>query len=50
MSKVNGELWELGRPLEGDCELQFLGFKTPEGRQVCFFPVFLKQNWEIFLA
>lgn len=32
--RVNGELWELGRPLEGDCELKFLGFDTVEGRQV----------------
>lgn len=34
MSKVNGELWELGRPLEADCELQLLGFDTTEGKQV----------------
>uniref|UniRef100_A0A8C9Y3M2 threonine--tRNA ligase n=1 Tax=Sander lucioperca TaxID=283035 RepID=A0A8C9Y3M2_SANLU len=33
VSKVNGELWELGRPLEADCELQLLGFDTVEGRQ-----------------
>uniref|UniRef100_A0AAQ4QQ44 threonine--tRNA ligase n=1 Tax=Gasterosteus aculeatus aculeatus TaxID=481459 RepID=A0AAQ4QQ44_GASAC len=25
VSKVNGELWELGQPLEADCELQLLG-------------------------
>lgn len=34
MSKVNGKLWELGRPLEGDCELQLLGFDTFEGKLV----------------
>lgn len=34
VSKVNGELWELGRPLEADCELQLLGFDTVEGKQV----------------
>lgn len=34
VSTVNGELWELGRPLEEDCELQLLGFDTVEGRQV----------------
>uniref|UniRef100_A0A669C3J5 threonine--tRNA ligase n=1 Tax=Oreochromis niloticus TaxID=8128 RepID=A0A669C3J5_ORENI len=34
VSKVNGELWELGRPLEADCELQLLGFDTTEGKQV----------------
>uniref|UniRef100_A0A3P9PV06 threonine--tRNA ligase n=1 Tax=Poecilia reticulata TaxID=8081 RepID=A0A3P9PV06_POERE len=33
--KVNGALWELGRPLEADCELQLLGFDSAEGRQVC---------------
>uniref|UniRef100_A0A3B5MQR7 TGS domain-containing protein n=1 Tax=Xiphophorus couchianus TaxID=32473 RepID=A0A3B5MQR7_9TELE len=33
--KVNGELWELGRPLEADCELQLLGFDSAEGRRVC---------------
>uniref|UniRef100_A0A8C7Z2B7 threonine--tRNA ligase n=1 Tax=Oryzias sinensis TaxID=183150 RepID=A0A8C7Z2B7_9TELE len=34
VSKVNGELWELGRPLEADCELQLLGFDTVEGKQL----------------
>uniref|UniRef100_A0A8C7NKV7 threonine--tRNA ligase n=1 Tax=Oncorhynchus mykiss TaxID=8022 RepID=A0A8C7NKV7_ONCMY len=28
--RVNGELWELLRPLEADCELQLLGFNTTE--------------------
>uniref|UniRef100_A0A7N8XP91 threonine--tRNA ligase n=1 Tax=Mastacembelus armatus TaxID=205130 RepID=A0A7N8XP91_9TELE len=36
LSKVNGELWELGRPLEADCELQLLGFDTPEGKQAAW--------------
>ncbi|KAI9533243.1 hypothetical protein NQZ68_025637 [Dissostichus eleginoides] len=36
VSKVNGELWELGRPLEADCELQLLGFDTDEGRQAAW--------------
>lgn len=34
VSTVNGELWELGRPIEEDCELRLLGFDTAEGRQV----------------
>lgn len=34
VSTVNGELWELGRPLEADCELHLLGFDSVEGRQV----------------
>uniref|UniRef100_A0AAZ3NPE7 threonine--tRNA ligase n=1 Tax=Oncorhynchus tshawytscha TaxID=74940 RepID=A0AAZ3NPE7_ONCTS len=33
MCVVNGELWELLRPLEADCELQLLGFNTTEGKQ-----------------
>ncbi|XP_045070004.1 threonine--tRNA ligase 1, cytoplasmic-like isoform X2 [Coregonus clupeaformis] len=33
VSRVNGELWELLRPLEADCELQLLGFDTTEGKQ-----------------
>lgn len=36
VSKVNGELWELGRPLEADCELQLLGFNTAEGRRAAW--------------
>ncbi|CAL1611061.1 unnamed protein product [Knipowitschia caucasica] len=32
VSKVNDELWELGRPIQTDCKLQFLGFESPEGR------------------
>lgn len=32
--RVNGELCELLRPLEADCELQLLGFDTTEGKQV----------------
>uniref|UniRef100_A0A671WS78 threonine--tRNA ligase n=1 Tax=Sparus aurata TaxID=8175 RepID=A0A671WS78_SPAAU len=42
VSTVNGELWELGRPLEADCELQLLGFDTVEGRQVI--TIFLYPN------
>ncbi|XP_013860157.1 probable threonine--tRNA ligase 2, cytoplasmic [Austrofundulus limnaeus] len=36
VSRVNGELWELGRPLEADCELQLLGFDTAEGKQAAW--------------
>uniref|UniRef100_A0AAY4AG97 threonine--tRNA ligase n=1 Tax=Denticeps clupeoides TaxID=299321 RepID=A0AAY4AG97_9TELE len=32
--RVNGQLWELERPLVEDCELHLLGFDTVEGRQV----------------
>ncbi|XP_041797490.1 threonine--tRNA ligase 2, cytoplasmic isoform X4 [Chelmon rostratus] len=36
VSTVNGQPWELGRPLEADCELQLLGFDTVEGRQAAW--------------
>nr|XP_057940668.1 threonine--tRNA ligase 1, cytoplasmic-like isoform X4 [Doryrhamphus excisus] len=36
VGKVNGELWDLGRPLEADCELQLLGFDTLEGREAAW--------------
>uniref|UniRef100_A0A8C2XDB4 threonine--tRNA ligase n=1 Tax=Cyclopterus lumpus TaxID=8103 RepID=A0A8C2XDB4_CYCLU len=44
VSKVNGELWELGRPLEADCELRLLGFDTDEGRRLS--PVTLPNQTE----
>lgn len=28
---VDGELWDLTRPLEKDCKLEFLDFDHPEG-------------------
>jgi len=31
IAKVNGELWDLERPLEGDCSLEFLKFDDEEG-------------------
>lgn len=34
ISKVNGELWDLMRPFEGDAKLEFLDFDHPEGKQV----------------
>lgn len=34
ISKVNNELWDLDRALEGDCNLQFLKFSDAEGQQV----------------
>jgi threonyl-tRNA synthetase len=34
ISKVNGELWDTGRPLEGSCSLEFLDFDNDEGKQV----------------
>lgn len=34
ISKVNGELWDLERPLEGNCEVELLDFDHPEGKKV----------------
>lgn len=34
ISKVNGELWDTFRPLEGDCTLELLDFDNEEGRAV----------------
>uniref|UniRef100_A0ACD5TTM6 Uncharacterized protein n=1 Tax=Avena sativa TaxID=4498 RepID=A0ACD5TTM6_AVESA len=32
VARVNRALWDMARPLEGDCELELLGFDTKEGR------------------
>ncbi|XP_026401154.1 threonine--tRNA ligase, mitochondrial 1-like [Papaver somniferum] len=32
ISKVNGSLWDMNRPLEEDCELKLFSFDTDEGR------------------
>ena len=32
IARVNGALWDMGRPLEGDCQLELLGFDTKDGR------------------
>ena len=34
IAKVNGELWDLDRPLETSCKLEFLKFDHEEGRAV----------------
>ncbi|XP_066245938.1 threonine--tRNA ligase 1, cytoplasmic isoform X1 [Euwallacea similis] len=34
ISKVNGVLWDLDRPLEGDCKVQLLKFDDPEAQAV----------------
>uniref|UniRef100_A0A7E4VXM1 threonine--tRNA ligase n=1 Tax=Panagrellus redivivus TaxID=6233 RepID=A0A7E4VXM1_PANRE len=34
IAKVNGELWDLDRPLEGDATLKILRFDDDEGKQV----------------
>lgn len=32
ISGVNGQLWDMTRPLEGDCELKLFTFDDDEGR------------------
>lgn len=34
ISKVDNELWDLGRPFEGDCKVSYVPFDHPEGREV----------------
>ncbi|KAI9797980.1 MAG: threonyl-tRNA synthetase [Piccolia ochrophora] len=34
IARVNGELWDLERPLEADCRLELLDFDHPEGKKV----------------
>ncbi|XP_074862765.1 threonine--tRNA ligase 2, cytoplasmic isoform X2 [Carettochelys insculpta] len=34
IAKVNGELWDLDRPLEGDCSLELLTFENEEAQAV----------------
>jgi threonyl-tRNA synthetase len=34
IAKVNDELWDLNRPLEGDASVKFLKFDDDEGKQV----------------
>lgn len=34
IAKVNGILWDLDRPLEGDCSLQLIKFDDPDGKAV----------------
>ncbi|KAL4808437.1 hypothetical protein BDV18DRAFT_135003 [Aspergillus unguis] len=34
IAKVDGQLWDLGRPLEGECTVSYVPFSNPEGREV----------------
>jgi hypothetical protein len=38
VAKVDGETWDLFRPLEGDCTLSLLNFDDPDGREVSYWP------------
>jgi len=39
IAKVNGDVWDLDRPLESDCELRLLKFDDPDGLLYCFLAV-----------
>lgn len=43
ISKVNNEVWDLDRPLEGDCSIVFLKFDDEEAQAVSleFFVLFV---------
>lgn len=32
--QVDGMIWDMARPLEGDCALQILSFDDPDGKDV----------------
>ena len=34
VAKVDGQLWDLSRPLEQDCRVEYIPFSSPEGRNV----------------
>ncbi|KAI9697851.1 MAG: threonyl-tRNA synthetase [Bogoriella megaspora] len=34
IARVDGNLWDLNRPLEGNCRLELLDFEHPEGKKV----------------
>ncbi|KDQ50940.1 hypothetical protein JAAARDRAFT_41579 [Jaapia argillacea MUCL 33604] len=34
IAKVNGDLWDLDRPLESSCKLELLDFENPDGKKV----------------
>lgn len=34
IARVDGELWDMGRPLEGSCKLEFLDFNNDEAKKV----------------
>lgn len=49
VAKVNGELWDLDRPLEKDSNLQLLKFDDPDGK-LCSYICILKVKTLIHTA
>jgi len=52
IAKVNGEVWDLDRPLESDCELRLLKFDDPDGLFLlpsCFDHSVLQVLWHVVM-
>ena len=44
IAKVNGELWDLERPLEGSVSLELLDFEHPDGLALSYPPISIAYN------
>ncbi|KAK6132124.1 hypothetical protein DH2020_034115 [Rehmannia glutinosa] len=49
IAKVNGVLWDMNRPLEGDCKLELFTFDTDEGRDT-FWHSKCTHSWRVLLV
>lgn len=51
IARVDGELWDLDRPLEKSCRLELLDFEHPEGLQLLFLSMIylLMLSWAYLL-
>lgn len=45
-AKVDGHVWDIFRPLEGDCQLQILTFEDPDGKEVWCRIDALRKVWQ----
>lgn len=44
VAKVDGRVWDMFVPLEGDCNLQILTFEDPEGKEVLTAPAIISNT------
>lgn len=44
VARVDGKVWDLSRPLEGDCSLELLTFDDPDGKDVREHIVYVAHN------
>lgn len=52
ISSVNGVLWDMNRPLEGDCDLKIFSFDSDEGRDTFWHSsahILGQVHWDSFL-